>query len=465
MNRIFTGDCRDTMRQLIADGVKVNTVVTSPPYWGMRDYGIPPSIWGGDPAHQHVFGKEGRKKRSGGVNNSTLGADHHLNGLQMQDIHQKVKRSSMNALTGAFCECGAWRGCLGLEPDYRLYLENMVEVFSLVWELLRDDGTLWLNLGDTYISSGGAGFQGKHGDRYDRTHTQRALLKSRVGGALKNKDLAMMPHRTAIALQEWGWWVRSDIVWRKPNPTPESVYDRPTKSHEYLFLLTKSAKVRLWRARDTLEWSTTPDLTERITLRGKPKRRWRGFDYFYDADAIKEPASPNTHARMARAHNGYAPPGQNEHHGILAPRPNINGVNPKARDRRPAGWDESAGSHRELIGRYARQERGKQNESFSEAISSAEVVKFRNKRSVWTVATAPYKEAHFATFPPKLIEPCILAGCPAGGTVLDPFVGSGTTAMEALRLGRNYIGCDISTAYQPLQEKRLRSVSAGLALA
>lgn len=212
---------------------------------------------------------------------------------------------------------------------------------------------------------------------------------------------------------EPGWWVRSDVIWQKKNPMPESVNDRPTRAHEYLFLLAKSEH------------------------------------YYYDADAIKEPASPNTHARLARAHGGYAAPGQDEHRGILAPRPNRNGVNPKARI--PGGWDTGDGNHRKLAGRYARGTR--QNESFAAATSGA-IVEDRNKRSVWTLATSPYPEAHFATYPPELIEPCILASTRPGQLVLDPFLGSGTTGEVCQRLGRDWIGCELQGEYEPLQRRR-----------
>jgi DNA modification methylase len=345
VNKVLVGDCRDSMRQLIADGVKVQCVVTSPPYWGLRDYGIPPSVWGGDTTCQHQFDK-------------------------------------------AHCvKCNAWQGCLGLEPDYRLYLQHMIEVFALVWELLREDGTLWLNLGDTYVSSGGTVHQGKHGSRAGRTHTQRNILGKTSGNSgLKNKDQALMPHRTAIALQEWGWWVRSDIVWHKKNPSPSSVRDRPTSDHEYLFLMARSER------------------------------------YYYDQAAIREPVSPDTHARASRARgSSYQPAGQKAHNGIMSARPP--GVGPKAVD----------------------------------------LVDSRNKRTVWSLASAPYSGAHTATFPPKLIEPCILAGSKIGDVVFDPFMGSGTTAYVAEKLGRRWLGCEIGQHFQPLIKDRT-TVSAALDL-
>lgn len=271
MNEIIFGDCRATMRRLAADGVRVQTCVTSPPYFGLRDYG-----------------------------------------------HD---------------------GQLGLERTPDEYIAAMVEVFRCVRDLLADDGTLWLNLGDSY------------------------------GGS---KQLLGIPWRVALALQADGWVLRQDIIWHKPNPTPESVRDRCTKAHEYIFLLSKSER------------------------------------YFYDADAIKEPVASSTIERLSQP--------------TLAQQ--------VGSDRVP----------------------GKTNGRMK-AVGSPDL---RNKRSVWTVTTKPYKGAHFATFPPDLIEPCILAGSRVGDIVLDPFIGSGTTAAVAIRHGRQYLGCELNPEYGPLQQERIQ---------
>lgn len=336
------------MRQMIADGVKVQTVVTSPPYWGLRDYGV--------------------------------------------------------------------SGQFGLERDPLRYLARMRSVFRLVWDLLADDGTLWLNMGDSYACAPG-GWQGKNGQRASRTFTAR-IANHKRGSGLKPKDLVGMPWLLALTLRNDGWYLRRDIIWHKPNPMPESVTDRPTTSHEYLFLLTKADR------------------------------------YYYDAPAIKEPASPDTHARYARGrsdHHKYADGGPGNQtiaksfeHMEKKFRP---GVNPKAKV--PSGWDTGDGSHREAIGRYPR---SKQNESFSAAV--ADIVDSRNKRSVWTIPTQAFSKAHFATFPEDLIAPCILAGAPAGGIVFDPFMGSGTTAKVATDLGRQFIGTEINPAYVAMHESR-----------
>jgi DNA modification methylase len=350
--RILTGDALEVLKTLPDESV--HCCVTSPPYWGLRDY--------------------------------------------------------------------ATAGQLGLERTIAEYVEALVAVFAETRRVLRNDGTLWLNLGDTYSQVGGPGWQGKNGQRADRRFTaaRDAVALRNIGrrpaAGLKVKDLCGIPWRVAFALQADGWYLRQDIIWAKPNPMPESVRDRPTKAHEYLFLLAKSQ------------------------------------NYYYDAGAIKEPASPDTHERYARArHGSYHPPGQKENRGAC--------VSP--RKKTPSGWDKRSGSgHRDLVGRYPRKaapsESGiKNNESFDAAM--AVMPEDRNKRSVWTVPTLGYSGAHFATFPPALIEPCILAGCPVGGTVLDPFGGAGTSGLVADRLQRNAILIELNPKYVKMAEKRIHN--------
>lgn len=272
---ILVGDVREQLRTL--PEASVHCVVTSPPYWGLRDYGV--------------------------------------------------------------------EGQLGLEPTPEEHVTAMVEVFREVRRVLRDDGTAWVNYGDCYAPS----------------------LPN--GAGLKPKDLVGMPWRVAFGLQADGWYLRSDIIWAKPNPMPESVTDRPTKSHEYVFLLSKSPR------------------------------------YFYDADAVREPDSGRASG------NGFA------------------GRQGGARQTNVSGGR----------GREERHEPGSG----------------RNLRDVWTVATHPFPGAHFATFPPDLIRPCIRAGCPEGGTVLDPFFGSGTTGLVCDQEGRDWIGVELNEEYAEIARKRL----------
>lgn len=328
MSRLLIGDCRESMRALIAEGLKVQMCVTSPPYWGLRDYGV--------------------------------------------------------------------AGQMGLEPTIDEFVANMVEVFGLVRELLADDGTLWLNLGDSYSSAGGPGWQGKNGQRADRRFTAVRKMGRSIPDGQKPKDMVGMPWRIAFALQAAGWYLRQDIIWHKPNPMPESIKDRCTKAHEYLFLMAKSVR------------------------------------YYYDADAIKEKSSEDTHARRA-------------------PNPLL---------KRPAGWANGDTPHTAVAHQTFRNRRKvaapgigtKNNASFDDAM--AVMPELRNKRSVWTVASQPYLEAHFATYPPALIEPCILAGSRPGDIVFDPFFGSGTTGEVAQRLGREWIGCELNPEYGKLAERR-----------
>ena len=300
--RILVGDALSRLAEL-PDG-SVQTCVTSPPYWGLRDYG-----------------------------------------------HD---------------------GQLGLESTPDEYVTNMVEVFRQVRRVLADDGTLWLNLGDSYASGGGSASQrldelGERlgcggGHKHSSTDSHRAITPP----GLKPKDLVGIPWRVAFALQSDGWWLRQDIIWHKPNPMPESVTDRCTKAHEYLFLLSKSAR------------------------------------YFYDAQAVAEASQ----------------------------YPNLVG-----KSQIVSYHDES--SMRNDIGRVVKR--------------SAT----RNKRSVWTIATKPYSGAHFAVMPADLVEPCILAGSSQDDLVLDPFTGSGTVGMVALRHARRFVGIELNPEYAALAESRI----------
>jgi len=296
---IYIGDCIESLKSMPEKSV--HTCVTSPPYWGLRDYG-----------------------------------------------HD---------------------GQIGLEDTPEDYVANLVEVFREVRRVLRDDGTLWLNLGDSYANTG-AGDLSKVGG-----FTGQRIRARSIPAGLKPKDLVGIPWRVAFALQADGWYLRQDIIWSKPNPMLESVTDRCTKAHEYLFLLAKSER------------------------------------YYYDAAAIAEPA---IHAGATVLNN--------------------NGKNAQ-------------------MGKHGQTRRGFLR---PDGVTVAET---RNRRSVWTITTKPYKGAHFATFPEELIEPMILAGSSNDGLVLDPFSGSGTTGAVALRLGRNFVGCELNPEYVKLAESRIRGES------
>lgn len=327
---LYIGDTRDGLRQFIAAGVRARTCVTSPPYWGLRDYGM--------------------------------------------------------------------AGQLGLEPTPTEYVERMVEVFRLVRDVLTDDGTLWLNLGDSYANTGKSG-GGSKGARWEvasgRTEDCAGTFKYAPPG-LKPKDLCGIPWLVAFALQADGWYLRQDIIWHKPNPMPESVRDRCTKAHEYLFLLSKRER------------------------------------YYYDADAIKEASVTDDPRRP------YGSPGAN----ALDPR----GAQGRGEIRANVKRGDFNGKTNALPVREAFR-------SFTES---------RNRRSVWTIATKPYSDAHFATFPVALVEPCVLAGSAPGDVVLDPFMGSGTVAQVAENLGRKWIGCELNPEYARMVKRRTEQMGLEL---
>jgi len=356
MNKIEFGDCRETMRKWASQGVKAQTCITSPPYYGLRDYGT--AKWeGGDVNCDHV---ESENKHGG----------------QRADRNQEGYKKQYKDLCK---KCGSVREDkqIGLEETPEEYIKAMVEVFRCVWDVLEDDGTLWVNIGDSYAgnnsrasNNGRAGFG-----------NAREKVVNRTGEGLKTKDLIGIPWMLAFALRAEGWYLRQDIIWHKPNPMPESVQDRCTKAHEYIFLLSKSAK------------------------------------YYYDSESIKE---KSIHAGEERSFNS-----------------------PKKAMRNVDGKVSTGNEHPDAL--------------------PTEISELKNKRSVWTVNPKPYSGSHFAVFPTELIEPCILAGAPIGGIVLDPFMGSGTTAQVAQDLGRQYIGCELNPEYGKLQKKRTAQTSLDFA--
>jgi len=369
MNKIEFGDCRETMRKWVSESIKAQTCVTSPPYYGLRDYGT--AKWeGGDKNCDHVGAKVNPLKVGGFTGER----------LRKEGGSENEKYLSFKKLCP---DCNAVRvdSQIGIEETPEEYIKSMVEVFRCVWDVLEDDGTLWLNIGDSYCGTG------SKGDWVDPKNPNgrngQSVSKTQKLAGFKSKDLIGIPWMLAFALRADGWYLRQDIIWHKPNPMPESVTDRCTKAHEYIFLMSKSQK------------------------------------YHYDADAIKE-ASVDPEGSA----NRYKTP-------FFAGEKHESG-----------GYSATGATHTKGIKEFDGN---------------------RNKRSVWTVTTKPYSGAHFAVFPTDLIEPCILAGAPVGGVVLDPFMGSGTTAQVAQDLGRKYLGCELNPDYQPLQNKRLAQYSLDLA--
>lgn len=336
LNRIIHGNALSVLQEM-PDKI-FNCVVTSSPYFWPRDYKVPEVDW------------------------------------------PVVTYSPMPGLPPI--SIPEWGGCLGLEPTPEMYVGHMVLIFREVFRVLRDDGTLWFNIGDSYTGSGKGG-----GNKNRRERSSEVFLPGRTPTIpyLKNKNLIGIPWRVAFALQAYGWCLRSDIIWHKPNPTPESVTDRPTRAHEAIFLFSKQRK------------------------------------YYYDYEAIREPVAESSHIRVNQTTFSQQKGGEKDYR---------NGVN-------------SNRSVRKTL------------ENFKENFDG-----YRNKRSVWTVSTGRYNGAHFATFPPDLIKPCILAGCPVDGIVLDPFIGSGTTGMVARALGRNYTGIDLNESYiKEIAEPRIKKTA------
>tara|TARA_R110002153_G_scaffold96427_1_gene230841 strand:- start:66 stop:1055 length:990 start_codon:yes stop_codon:yes gene_type:complete len=316
------GDVFDNIKKL--DDNTIDCVVTSPPYWGLRDYGTA-SYEGGDPDCKHTI----------------------TDGIVDNKNNKLIERPDRASDKKNCVRCGAKRidKQLGLEPTYQEHIQNIVKLFRAMKPKLKNSATIWLNYGDSYNSNNGfCRNKGKYKrEGRDGGSNDKKLIKDNI---IKEKDLMMIPNRVAIALQESGWWIRSEIIWHKPNPMPESVRDRPTSCHEKIWLITKSKK------------------------------------YYYDADAIREPLVSSL-ANVKIKSNG------------------------------------------------------------------------KNKRNVWTVTTKPCKEAHFATFPKDLIEPCIKAGCPENGIVFDPFSGSGTTGIVAKLLNRKAILSELNPEYIKIAKIRI----------
>jgi DNA modification methylase len=356
---VIIGDNRQALKEL--PDASVQTVVTSPPYWGLRDYGTASWI-GGDESCEHIKDPSKTKK---------FGND---------EFNKNTPSREATKVPGYYykdlCEsCGATRedNQIGLEQSPDDFIEQLCVVFDEVWRVLKDDGTIWVNLGDSYAMASVRGkdssFGGGVGSHKGYEQGSMPLGSRKIPSGLKAKDLVGIPWRFAFAMQARGWYLRSDIIWHKPNPMPESVTDRPTKSHEYIFLMTKAPR------------------------------------YYYDHEAIKEDAIWAEEKRAGKGRLHY--------------------------DGKRQG------------------EKGTGQENF------VSIVDKKNKRSVWQVNVKGYKEAHFATYPTELIEPCILAGSKEGDTVLDPFSGSGTTGEVALKHGRNYIGLELNPEYAAISEKRI----------
>lgn len=331
---ILQGDCLSVLKTIPDSSVQM--CVTSPPYYGLRDYGVD--------------------------------------------------------------------GQIGLEDTPEQFISRLVDVFREVRRVLKDDGTLWVNIGDSYCGTGNKGDY-KDPKNPNGRNGQKIAVNGKLGGAYKSKDLIGIPWMLAFALRADGWFLRQDIIWQKPNPMPESVTDRCTKSHEYIFLLSKSRQ------------------------------------YYFDHESIQEPAKPESIDRYK--------------YEFMTGKEQAN--------FRPGGASNTAGMKTPQFKHKNLQENGQHNHSMHERRAQGlpdEQYMVRNKRDVWTVSTKPYSGAHFATFPEDLIKPCILAGSREGDLVLDPFNGAATTGVVCKRLKRDYLGIELNPEYVKISNERLQRVDA-----
>lgn len=405
--RQLVGDCREVLKTLHSGSVQA--CITSPPYYGLRDYGLEPLVWGGDAGHTHEWGAA--------LGLRTVAAD--MGSSALMHAHNKPAQVIDN---GTACPCGAWRGSLGLEPTPELFIEHLVEVFRQVRRVLRDDGCLWVNLGDSYAGSGKGptghngignqvvrqGFTGKPSDKHDVNGWRggsRAIdpRANGVGGqpGYKAKDLMLMPQRCALALQANGWYLRSMLPWLKRNSMPESVTDRPANAVEYWFLFTKRAR------------------------------------YFWDADAVRQTLHPRTVAVAGTI------PAQRDDHGQKT-----NSVPGKH-----AQGNFGHGGNNSVFSNPAG--RGFRNSDLFFQSWQGLLLDDEDAPLAMIVNPSGLKEAHFATFPPKLVEPLVKASTKPGDTVLDPFGGSGTVGLVADRLGRGAVLIDLKPDYNAMASNRL----------
>ena len=349
----------------------VQLCVFSPPYWGLRKYSVLPMVWGGDENCEHKWGR--------------IGPEHHSG--QVEQTKWKTAKAAGHGQTAGssqFCpHCGAWRGDLGLESTPELYLDHMMQVMAEVWRVLRNDGVCFVNIGDSYSGSGKAGNNPEYQNRHTEfgkpsKHKERFGLSGIKPKGIPAKSLCLIPQKFAIRCQEAGWIIRSEIIWAKPNPMPESVKDRPARSHEQVWMMTKQGK------------------------------------YYWDAGAIAEPQMEYERTRRLREKK------QGHKAVYLLQADGKTGLAPQSK----------SGTCRNVAARHKLAKKGT-----------------RNCRTVWTFSTEATKEAHFASWPSKLVERMIRAASKPGDIVLDPFCGVGKSVVEAEKLNRIGIGLDLSWEY------------------
>ena len=483
--KIITGDSLEKLKE-IPDGT-VNCIVTSPPYFGLRDYGTGEWI-GGDPNCPHY--------------RTTKYSENTATGHKaMMDTGNPVG----DAIYKSVCPiCGAVRvdKQIGLEETPQEYIERLVLVFRECKRALKDDGTLWVNIGDSYNSSQAGNLKGGFQAQNNPGSFAQTYTKHLVDDC-KPKDLIGIPWMLAFALRNDGWYLRQDIIWHKTNPMPESVRDRCTKAHEYIFLLSKNpryyfdheqmmenaigeTRIRTGSNHGQSKYKDTDQ--ESMMRQGMSRDRGNNIvekrnhmpskemflefikktrpnilfentdvpkttiEHWYRQDSGFSFPTRDDWLKVADYLDDYSETFQRINYGLTEVEYETDDILKNANGKRNKRDVWEVPDHKNL--QYKGQQNHSMHERRAEGLSDIQYTR-RNKRDVWTVSVASFKEAHFATFPEELIEPCVLAGCPRGGTVLDPFCGSGTTGVVSIRNERNFIGVELNPEYAEMSERRI----------
>jgi len=369
INRLYNLDCREGLKRLLDNSI--DCCISSPPYWSLRDYGIEPSVWDGDPECEHNWELNIKEIKMSVSDKSTLV------GYTSEDV--KIRNRNGKVKSGFCSKCGAWLGCLGLEPTFELYIKHLADIYDLVKQKLKKRGTCWVNLGDCYSSKPAGNPYSSGLSKEPNPSQSHSHRKDTSQCRIPQKCLLMIPQRFAIEMINRGWILRNVIIWHKPNCMPSSAKDRFTVDFEYVYFFVKSKKYWFEQQREPLSIESLKDIAKRD---------------------MKKPFLDGSKGSKTFIENA------------------------------PKSHDKSTRSRSEFYD-----------------------MRGRNKRCVWKIPTKPNPEAHFATFPPNLVKPMIKAGCPEEGLVLDPFAGTGTTLKTAFKLGRNFIGFEISKEYCKIAKK------------
>ena len=474
LNKIYQGSALSVLKTLPDESLDM--CLTSPPYWGLRDYGTEGQIWGGDDKCKHEFDSSKRKLHSGSWGKDDNVLPHYKNATE---LNWEVEDSTCN-------KCGAWKGELGLEPSPDLFVSHLCDIFDEVKRCLKPEGTCWVNLGDTYANTG----YGKGTGNMQNKNVKGAMIP-KVKCDLPQKCLVQIPSRFAIEMTNRGWILRNEIIWHKPSCLPSPAKDRYTVDFEKMFFFTKKKK---YYFKQQLEPLKTP---YEILKKDKRGKGWKGKEY------NKMVNSPDKHGGNKTMGETMNPDGRNKRTVWKQDVPDVPyAVQPRKKEyiyfrelpkhdeireylnhwrneecftideienhfgnSKGHHWFEKDGSYPSVDDWWTLKDLLKFDEEY-DGVMTTEYEKSsektttrpnaRNKRTVWSVSTAKFEGAHFAVYPPELIESPIDAGCPVDGTVLDPFFGSGTTAEVAMKQDKNWVGIELNDDYKKISDKRLK---------